>query len=238
MLGAYEDPELWYKLWEIEVSVFGGFESTFWNYQQLIKGEVGITNTGILVNSHSKNKFGKSMPLPVYHPQLKSQRAPVTQQELFNGKFVIFFKGPENTINGIEEKFKKPPLILRLGRSEDVIYIRRVFRTSDIVSRKKRSREYSSKIPTYLYLESGNIRCIHHPVYYLPYKVAFKNEDENVFNKARISRKTRQIVEYKPAVYLPAGTTIVLPEKKKQLIIDLNLSFGNERFVLAEYSWI
>lgn len=80
--GKYYDEDFW----NLKVSVHGGFESVFWNYQNLIKGDISLA-------MYRGKIVLWNQGLPLYSGGLKSQRTPVYQQELFNGHLYIFHSG-------------------------------------------------------------------------------------------------------------------------------------------------
>jgi len=88
---------------DLKISVHGGFESFFWNYQQLIKGypEIAKINNNIVLWDFEKKA-------PLYGDGKKAQRTPVYQQELFNGHLFIFLRGDNELIDKIKKSLEKP----------------------------------------------------------------------------------------------------------------------------------
>ncbi|MGC9201035.1 MAG: type I-E CRISPR-associated protein Cas5/CasD, partial [Candidatus Aenigmatarchaeota archaeon] len=153
------------RLWQINVSIHGGFESYYWNYQQLIKGEVKFDGR-TLINQN----------LPLYGEGLKAQRTPVYQQELFNGHLYLFLKGQEELINEMKEYLEKPKKVLSLGRSEDIIFIKdiRLYKKEEIITEKVEG-DIKLTFPTYIRIKGFPINMRKYPIYSIPTKIIFKN---------------------------------------------------------------
>jgi CRISPR-associated protein Cas5t len=215
------------KLWQISVSIHGGFESTFWNYQQLIKGEVENVE-GVLYNQN----------LPLYGERLKAQRTPVYQQELFNGHLYLFLKGQEELISEIKEYLDKPRKILSLGRSEDLIFIKdiRVYEKEETVTEKVEG-DIRITFPTYIRKKDFPIKMSKYPVYSVPTKVVFKNNGIPVKNKFEITKSTEREVEFETVIYTGYEYSILLEENK-----PLNVEFfevGNKEIkIIEDYGWL
>ncbi|NJF23816.1 type I-B CRISPR-associated protein Cas5 [Thermococcus sp. GR5] len=203
--GLEHGLETW---WDLKVSVHGGFESVFWNYQQLIKA----TKTGIsLVRFRGKPTLW-NQNLPLYGFSITSQRSPVLQQELFNGWIYLLLKGEESLLNEIKEALKQPRKVLSLGRSEDVVFIRNV---KFVEGKEKRAREVAFKIPTYVATPIEHLQKKEYPTYSIPIKVVFKNGDRPVKHKAEINTNTFRDVEFKSVIYVGAWTFLKFKEKVK-----------------------
>ncbi|MGC9200988.1 MAG: CRISPR-associated protein Cas5, partial [Candidatus Aenigmatarchaeota archaeon] len=210
--NAVED---WYGInlkddWDnLKVSIHGGFESIFWNFQNLIKGEISISQNHFLVNKHDDNVSTKiGTWLPLYGEGLISKRVPVYQQELFNGHLFLFLKGSESLINKMKECLEKPRKILYLGRSEDIIFIK-VIRDIGIYKKEEVRGDIKLTFPTYIKIESQKegkrevfpIKMKKYPVYSIPTKIIFKNNGTPVKNKSEISESTEREVEFETVIY-------------------------------------
>jgi len=215
----YYDPELW----NINVSVHGGFESVFWNYQNLIKA----TTSGITLKKYRGRLVLFNQGFPLYGETQTSQRSPVSQQELFNGHLFIFLKGPSKLIDEVKEALEHPQKVLYLGRSEDVIFIKKIYELEK--EEPKPSKGFIRvRYPTYIKLElKKNGRSIKFPknkdkfpVYFVGTNVRFKNGDKLVSNKAEITKETEREAKFEPVIYAEAGSVIILkdPQKDKNAI--------------------
>lgn len=203
--GSERKPDNW---WDLKVSVHGGFESVFWNYQQLIKA----TKTGIsLVRFRGKPTLW-NQNLPLYGYPLTSQRTPVYQQELFNGRVYLLLKGERNFLDEIREALEHPKKVLSLGRSEDVVFVRRV---KFVEGKEKRAREIAIRYPTYVAAPIEMLRKKEYPTYAIPVKVVFKNNGEPVKHKAEINTETFRDVEFKSVIYVGSWTFLRFKEKVK-----------------------
>ncbi|WP_324735715.1 type I-B CRISPR-associated protein Cas5b [Thermococcus sp. SY098] len=192
--------------WNLKVSVHGGFESVFWNYQQLIKA----TKAGIsLVRFRGKPTLW-NQNLPLYGFPVTSQRSPVLQQELFNGWLYILIRGDRGFLGEIKEALERPRKVLSLGRSEDVVFLRRV---EFIVGKEKKAREIAIKYPTYVGVSTEMLRKKEYPTYSIPVKVVFKNDGKPVRHKAEINTNTFRDVEFKSVIYVGAWTFLKFKEK-------------------------
>ncbi len=192
--------------WSLKVSVHGGFESIFWNYQQLIKA----TKTGIGLVRFRGRPVLWNQNLPLYGFPVTSQRSPVFQQELFNGWLYILLKGKEKFLSEIKEALERPRKVLSLGRSEDVVFIRRV---EFIEGKEKKAREIAIKYPTYVRVPIEILKKREYPTYSIPIRVVFKNNGKPVRHKAEISVKTFRDVDFKPVIYVGAWTFLKFSNK-------------------------
>jgi len=191
--------------WNLKVSVHGGFESVFCNYQNLIKGDVEVKNDGKLWNQE----------LPLYGKGIKSQRTPVYQQELFNGHLYIFIKGEGNLIEKIKEALEHPPKVLSLGRSEDVVFIkdvREITRRPETISVEG---DIKLKYPAYILERKVPIAKLKYPVYSIPVRVIFKNQGIAVKHKSEITKETEREVEFQNVIYTGYDYTLLLKEGEK-----------------------
>ena len=213
-----------YDWWKLKISIHGGFESYFWNYQQLIKGYPKLVEIGGRLSLWNQDK-------PLYNEGFKSQRTPVYQQELFNGHLFIFILGDEQLLSVIKNALKNPKKVLYLGRSEDVIFIRYV----DFVNPNKTFENVEGDVrltyPTYLVREGFPIKNQKYPVYSIPVRVLFKNGEHKVRHKAEITKETERDVDFKTVIYTGTDYPIILSgplkkveyfniNKRKFLIID------------------
>ncbi len=212
--------------WELKVSVHGGFESVFWNYQQLIKGYVEFDRDKLVLID--KNN------LPLYNEGIKSQRTPVYQQELFNGHIYIFIRGNEEILEAIKEALSKPKKILYLGRSEDVVFIREV----SFIEKKDPQPAKKSLIltyPTYIKINNFPIKNQKFPVYSIPIEVIFKNNGEPVKHKAEITKNTERDVKFQPVVY--TGFDYIIRLKEPIRFEEYTINNHNFR-IICEYGWL
>ncbi len=150
--------------WDLKISIHGGFESRFWNLQQLI----GTSRIGFIRNQErafigikSELQLGGDDFLPLYGHMTKmlakAYRSGMThQEELFNGHIYLFIKGREDLLEDIYTALKKPPTIIRLGRSEDIVFVREVLWIPDsdnvILEERRVKNTLMLSFPTYLRL--------------------------------------------------------------------------------------
>ena len=197
------------KWWNLKVSVHGGFESVFWNYQQLIKGDIELMKNGNKMEMWNQKR-------PLYGPSLKSQRTPVHQQELFNGRLFIFIRGNNELITEIKEALQKPKKTLSLGRSEDVIFIKKV-KMVDAKEPKPVKKSLWMTYPTYILKNLGNegfpIKNERYPVYSIPLKVVFKNKGNPIKNKAEITKNTEREPTFATVIHSTYQSVIYLKEE-------------------------
>jgi len=197
------------ELYDLEMSIHGLFESRFWNYQNLITGNISLRNYNGQLKLWNKG-------YPIYSENKKSQRSPTFQEELFNGHYYIFFKGDENTLLEVEESLSKPSKILYLGRSEDIIFIKKIHRDFDS-KEKKVKRNIWLTHPTYIKLEYNGkyfpIKTRKFPVYSIPTKVLFKNKGRVISNKAELSDSTDRMPEFETVIYAGMDQVIYLEDK-------------------------
>jgi len=229
--------------WNLKVSVHGGFESEFWNYQNLIKGDISISNIG-LVNKHDRNPLGEKIWHPLYYSNIKAQKTPVHQQELFNGHLYLFIKGPEEIIDEIHHALEKPKKILSLGRSEDVVYIRKVL---DIDPKNIETKTVKKNIwltyPTYIKLKANGkrfpIKNEKFPVYSIPVRVEFWNDGKPIKNKAEINKETERKVQFETVIYTGLDYVVYLSKEVKVETFKINLNGKNLIFKIpSEFGWL
>jgi len=230
--------------WNLKISVHGGFESVFWNYQQLIKGELAFTTHGTWINRHDKNPGGKIW-LPLYNEGLKSQRSPIYQQELFNGHLYIFIRGDENLLEEIKKNLQDLKKILYLGRSEDVVFIRK----AEFIEPEEKDipvdGDIKLKFPTYILKEFKKdddlirefpIKQQKFPVYSIPTRVLFKNNGMPISHKAEITKNTERDVKFESVIYTGADYTILLKDKVEIEKFEINneLKFN----IIKDFGWL
>jgi len=231
------------KWWEeLKISIHGGFESIFWNYQQLIKGELAFTIQGIWINRHDKNPGG-NVWLPLYNEHLKAQRSPIHQQELFNGHLYIFIRGDENLLKEIKKNLQNLKKILYLGRSEDIVFIRKVEFTEPKEKDILVKGDIKLKFPTYISLKSQKkedkefpIKQQKFPVYSIPTKVLFKKKDTFVKHKSEITKNTEREVDFTTVIYTGFDYTILLKDKIEieRFEITDKLKFN----IIKDFGWL
>lgn len=225
---------------DLNVSMHGGFESFFWNYQSLIKGSKDGINP---VNYNGELKLW-NQGFPLYGKGIKSQRTPVFQQELFNGHFHIFLKGEEGLIEEVEKALLNPCKIPYLGRSEDIIFLRGVYSEEDFsFSENDVKKNIWLTHPTYIKLKNNSeneqfpIKNEKYPVYSIPLKVTFKNDDKTIINKAEINKSTKRLPEFETIMYTGLDQVIFLKDEVKvenYSIKDKNLTFK----IPKEFGWL
>jgi len=233
------------RFWGLQISIHGGFEAVFWNYQQLIKGEITISKAGLL-NRHDGNPLGKIWH-PLYSPNIKAQRTPVYQQELFNGHLFIFVRGGEDIIEEIKESLEKPKKVLSLGRSEDVVFLKSKPTILEDKEIKPENKQVKKTLwltyPTYIKLNNKNkegvegfpIKNKKFPVYSIPVKVLFKNNCYTIKNKAELSKNTKRKVEFETVIHTGHDYVIYL---KKEISVEI-YKIGGETFKIpTEYGWL
>ena len=213
--GVRYEIEKWWE--ELKISIHGGFESIFWNYQQLIKGELAFSEEGMWINNPDTKK--KNNWFPLYSEGLTAQRTPVHQQELFNGHLYIFIRGDKNLLEEIKKNLQDLKKILYLGRSEDIVFIRKV----EFIEPKEKDipveGDIKLKFPTYISLYSEEIekefpiKQQKFPVYSIPTRVLFKNEEVPIRHKSEITKNTEREVDFTPVIYTGFDYTILLKDK-------------------------
>ncbi|WP_297509969.1 type I-B CRISPR-associated protein Cas5b [Thermococcus sp.] len=194
--------------WSLKVSVHGGFESVFWNYQQLIKA----TKTGISIVHFKGRPTLWNQNLPLYGFPITSQRSPVLQQELFNGWLYILIRGDKDFLGEIKEAIDRPKKVLSLGRSEDVVFLRRV---GFIEGKEKRAQEVAIRYPTYVRVPIEMLRKKEYSTYSTPVRVVFKNNGNPVKHKAEINAETFRDVKFESVIYVGAWTFLKFKNKVK-----------------------
>ncbi|BAT71826.1 CRISPR-associated protein Cas5 [Thermosulfidibacter takaii ABI70S6] len=226
------------NFWNLKVSVHGGFESTFWNYQNLIKA----TKTGIVLKKYQDKLTLFNQGYPLYGEGQTSQRSPVNQQELFNGHLFIFIKGPTELISKIKVALKKPRKILYLGRSEDIVFIRKVWTQDELEnSRKDIKSFFILQFPTYIRLKSENGREFpiskdKYPVYSIGTYVRFVNNGKPIRNRVEIVLGvTERESKFATVIYAGNDSPIIL---KESLSIE-SYKTGNKIFKIPEdFGWL
>jgi len=225
--------------WNLKISVHGGFESVFWNYQQLIKGELGFTTQGIWINRHDKNPGGKVW-LPLYNEGLKSQRVPIHQQELFNGYIYIFIKGSKDLVDEIKKSLQNPQKILYLGRSEDILFIKNIKEIS-FSKPIKVEGDIKLKYPTFLIKEINGkefpIKQQKFPVYSIPIKVIFENNGIPIKSKAQITKGTERKAQFKTVIYTGLDYSIILKDGES-IEVEIYEIDDKEFKVLNNFGWL
>lgn len=223
--------------WRLKLSIHGGFESTYWNYQSLIKGEVELSN---------KTKRGwlselalVNQELPLCGESIKSQRTPVYQQELFNGHLFFFLKGDENLIEDIKSGLEKPRKVLFLGRSEDVIFVKDVKYVEP--SMRKIRGDLKLTYPTYIKERDKEkdfpIANRKYPIYSVPIRIVFKNNDTPIKSKVEITKETERDVVFEPVIYTGYEYGLIF---KNGAEVDAELyDTDTEKFIILDpWGWL
>lgn len=232
--GRYYDE----TFFDIKLNIQGGFESVFWNYQQLIKGSKEGIN---LVNYKGKPKLW-NQGFPLYGNGITSQRSPIFQQELFNGHIYIFMRGNGVLLEEIEQALLNPPVTPYLGRSEDIIFLRGIYTEEDIDSSEKMAKKNIWLTnSSYLKLKNENenfpVKNEKFPVYSIPLKVLFKNGENSITNKAELNKYTKRVPEFETVMYTGLDQVIFLKSPVKvgtYKIKGKNLTFK----IPEEFGWL
>lgn len=236
------------SFWDLKISVHGGFESFFWNYQQLIKGYPEIEEKGnklMLVVEEKQKKKKRSLKLLLYNDGIKAQRAPVYQQEMFNGHLHIFIRGKREIIEEIYYKLENSKKILSLGRSEDIIFIRNILLFENNNKYYETEKSLWLTFPTYIKSEiklsngmkkTFPIKNQKYPVYMIPTYVAFYNDGIPIKNKTEINKnKTKRKVEFEKVIYTGFDYVVKLLEPIQYEEININ----NKKFrIIKEFGWL
>jgi len=238
------------SFWDLRVSVHGGFESVFWNYQQFIKGypkiKINDARPLLMVEQEVKRKKKKQL-LPLYNEGIKAQRTPVHQQELFNFHLHIFIRGNKSLINEIYSTLEKPKKVLSLGRSEDIIFIRNLLLLDEneikcFESEKSLWLTFPTYIRKDIKLDDGTrkmfpIKAQKYPVYSIPTFATFYNDDKSIKNKAEINKdKTERKVKFERVIYTGFDYVIKLfePVRYEEITIIDNKKFR----IIKEFGWL
>ncbi|KZX12041.1 type I-B CRISPR-associated protein Cas5b [Methanobrevibacter curvatus] len=229
------------SFFDLQVSIHGGFESLFWNYQNLIKSS---PNDIKLMNYKGKVKLW-NQKRPLYNKGIKSQRSPVSQQELFNGHLFIFIKGKENIIENIRNALEKPTKIPYLGRSEDIFFLKNLYHEENIscnVSSVKNNIWLNQ--PSYMKLNNKSkdlkfpIKGSDFSVYSIPTKVLFKNNDRIIKNKLELRDSTRRFTEFETVIHTGLNQNLYLENEVKvekyKINDERNLIFK----IPQDYGWL
>lgn len=216
----------------LKVSIHGGFESIFWNYQQLIKGNVEIRLSGdkpVLINQK----------LPLYGESKTSQRTPVYQQELFNGHILVFLKGDKNLLDEIKKSLEKPRKVLYLGRSEDLAFIKNVC-FIEPSNEKNVSEDLKLSLPTYLRKEDKEYNLFpldneKYPTYSVPASVVFRNEGNLVSHKSEINKNTERNPTFVTLIYTGNDYSIFLNKNVNVERFDVG---GKTIKIVKPFGWL
>lgn len=218
------------SFWNLEISIHGGFESVFWSYSNLIKGEIYLKD-GKLLNKP------KGKPLPLYGGYKTSQRTPVIMQELYNGHLWIFIRDKNDFPywNELVQAIKNPNKVLSLGRTEDIIFIKEVHEGQEIQhSSKIIKKNLWTRYPTYL-THKIPLKNKKYPVYSVPVKVVFKNNDMPIKSKQEIDKTTKRDSEFKTVVYAGIDSALYLTESIEADILKIN----EKIFAIpVKYGWL
>jgi|SRR3989344_2867502 len=222
----------WYneKYWDLKVSIHGGFESVFWNYQQFIKGDIKFqkVNNQLVSVNQERSLYGQG---------LKSQRSPLSQQELFNGHLWIFLRGEADMIDKIKNALEKPKKVLYLGRSEDIIFIKKlkVCEVDQITTSIAKKNIWLFEKPMYIKKEQFPIKNNKYPVYSISTNVFFKNNNRTISSKAELNKDTIREPKFETVIY--TGTDYIIHLSNEIEIEDIIL--GELRFrIPTEYGWL
>ncbi len=224
------------QLWNLEVSAHGGFESVFWNYQSLIMGEIELRKS-------SERPVPYNQKLPLYGRGLKSQRYPTSQQELFNGHLYIFIKGEENLIEEIKSSIELPKKVLSLGRSEDVIFIKKVevCELTESFVKKDIWLTYPTYIKSKIKLNEKKfpIRNEKYPVFSVPVKVVFENDGKPIKTKGELTKTTERKPEFETVIYTGLNYVVRLSDNTEIKIEKYKIKDEEKIFKIPkDYGWL
>lgn len=218
---------------ELKISIHGEFENSFWNYQSMIKGYPFIENGMLMIKD--KRLYGEGR---------KVQRSPVYQEELFNGRLFIFIQGKEELIDALHNSLAQPKKVLMLGRSEDVIFIRRVTRADKV---ERVTIEGDIKIPysTYIIEKEFPIENRKYPVFYIPLSSKFQNNGRMIKYKYEIKvNSTKRDVRFESVIYTGRDYSIVLREDSRievdyYRIAEVDHNNANNRYpIINKWGWL
>lgn len=234
-LGRYYDE----KLYNLKVSVHGSFETKFWNYQSLIKGDLSLKKYNGRLKIWNRWDKKKNVGYFLYTENRESQRSPTFQEELFNGHYYIFLRGDKNTLLEIEKSLSKPSKILYLGRSEDIIFIKKIYRNFDF-KEKIVKRNIWLTHSTYIKLKSNGrtfpLKNRKFPVYSIPVKVLFKNNGHTISNKGELLNSTDRIPKFKTVFY--AGIDQIVYIKNKITVETYSINDNLVFKIPKEFGWL
>ena len=222
------------EFWKLQVSIHGGFESVFWNYSCMIKGDVKLMN-GKLMNKVMNKEF------PLYGDAKTSQRTPINMQELYNGHLWIFIRADEGFPywNKLKQALEAPSKVLCLGRTEDVIFIQKVQEISP-EGEETIKKSLWTHYPTYLRSRDRHLRNIplknkKYPVYSIPIQVIFKNNGKPIESKTELTKKTERDTQFKTLIYAGLDSAFYLDGQIEAEIFRVD---GNTFTIPVKYGWI
>lgn len=229
------------KWWNLNISIHGGFESVFWNYQSLIKGEIELKRVNEKVLFYNQK-------LPLYGRGLTSHRSPTNQQELFNGHLYLFIKGEEGFIEEIKSSIETPKKVLSLGRSEDVIFIKNV-ELIRLLKLKIAEKNLWLTYPTYIKSKTKlngeekrfPIKNMKYPVFSIPVKVLFENNGTPIKTKGELTKKTERKQEFETVIYTGNDYVVYLQDKSRIETEIYCIGDGEKQKIFKipkEYGWL
>lgn len=228
LMGKYYEKDFW----KLDVSVHGGFESYYWNYQQLIKGDIELKKIGNRIMT-----FNQGLPLYAHH---HSQRSPVYQQEMFNGHLTIFIKGEKEQIQKITHALQTPRKVPYLGRSEDILYIQNIFTGREIKSDTKTVKSCIwLRRPTYIKKDKLPLKNAKYPVYSIPIEMKFVNGNISITNKSEFKPDSERKIKFNTVMYTGRDYVIRLQNGQPLEVTDYLLESTGERFpIIEEFGWL
>jgi CRISPR-associated Cas5-like protein len=128
---------------KLHVSVKGFHEAVAFNYVRMVKGQLLLTDIG-MINVYRMHKKTHQEPL------LKSTRSPTYQQELHRLELVLHLRGDPRLLERIHSALAAPRRAVVLGRGEDVAFLKEEPRIVNIGCHKPRRKiqlEYDSYVP-------------------------------------------------------------------------------------------
>ena len=254
--------------WNLQVSIHGGFESKFWNLQQLIgTSKITFRRIGDRPFIHFKTELqiqGSAEHLPLYGSKTKMlskayRKGMTRQEELFNGHIYVFIKGNTELLDEIYDAFSKPGTVLRLGRSEDVIFVRGMHWVENsnniVVEEKKVESTLMLLFPTYIRLRADNgseiklrERCLRRfatfaiPIRQYFYIISGKKQKKvkNIYDLMGVEFKNRRRdVYFESVIWTGFNAILEFDAPTKAMFIKINDRTVDLKFwIIDEFGWL
>ncbi len=224
----------------LKISIHGTHQDIFWHYQRFIKGNTYLAGGNKLCGEDGKYLYNFNSK--------ESQRSPKYQQEIFNLNLHLFIRGDE-LLEKIYKNLNNPRKILYLGRSEDVIFIRKV----DFITKDSNKNITDKLFGNGFYLfdsknekVSGVLSYSNKlPVYYCPttlgFKVKGKNlvEEEKDINKRmgyifKNKDKIERVPTFKSAYFVDCSRRLEFNDEREFEVFKV----GSQEFVIStDFGW-
>ena len=143
-----------------------------------------------------------------------------------------------------KEALERPQRVLYLGRSEDVIFTKKIYTQEDMEIDRKTANFIRLTYPTYIKRKIEGkefpIGKEKFPAYFVGTKVIFKNGGKPVQNKAEITKETVRGAEFEAVIYVGAGSVIPLKDPIENLAI-FKVQKGSKKLVFRipeEFGWL